>query len=532
MRTILLLAVLAACVAASGPVVQTTQGPVQGESVDGYYRFRGIPYAASTAPPNRFLPPVERAAWTTPLDATAYGPGCEQNGNGIDNPKNQSEDCLLLNIWSSDLSGSKPVMLFIHGGGFVSGSSMGPFDIYDGSYIATRHGDRVVVVTIQYRLSAFGFLFGGEVGGNMGLLDQRMAMKWVKANIANFGGDPSQVTIWGESAGAMSVGLHMTMPASSGLFTRAIMESNPAGWEYRDASDAASYGKSFCGDVGCSGCTTSCLQKASVTDLKAAAAKVASSIEKDILDNKHIIGAALTWTPTVEDKILSKQPLTAFQNGEILNADVLIGTNQNEGVTFVYGAIKSPKAVWEYEAAINYVFGLSDGHKILERYKSQQQSDGRWDLATVMTDWLFRCPSEAMAGGAQAAGNKAYVYRFDYPLPAGQGAKLWDAYGVPECANYTCHAAELPFVFHNFGGQFPMVGPEPDISNAFVDYWTNFAVEGNPSASLSDVEINWPAFNSTTKLNIVMEAPPLGTESVIDQNDKLCDFWNAIGYFH
>jgi carboxylesterase type B len=253
-------------------------------------RFRGIPFAASTAGAGRWAPPSPPDAWgPAPLLATAFGPACVQAiiPSDPDVPDVQSEDCLSLNVYTPALGSTPakapvPVMLFFHGGAFVAGSNAGPWGVYDGSRVASRGG--VVVVTANYRLDALGWMTTSGVSGatgNYGLLDQRAAMRWVRDNVGAFGGDPSRVTLWGESAGAMSGLVHMASPPSAGahalrvcvrplfvskarrsalttllcvragLFQRVIMQSNPAGFAYTTPAYMAVYGDALASQAGC-----------------------------------------------------------------------------------------------------------------------------------------------------------------------------------------------------------------------------------------------------------------------------------------
>lgn len=221
--------------------VTTTSGRVCGKTKNwrGHKieSFLGIPYAETTAAENRWRAPIPKTPGGTVLRATQFGPACPQK-IGEDSPYVQSEDCLSLNIWSpKGNKRKKPVMVFIHGGAFVEGTSQAP--VYDGQRLAAS-GD-VVVVTLNYRLGALGFLYGtGGLSGNYGFLDQQLAMRWVKDNIARFGGDAGNITLFGESAGAMSVGLHFVAPQSEALFNAAIIESNPwLPYRYIDATNPA-----------------------------------------------------------------------------------------------------------------------------------------------------------------------------------------------------------------------------------------------------------------------------------------------------
>lgn len=229
----------AACQTAT---VKTTGGPVCGKTleVEGkpVLAFLGIPFAESTAGPNRFQPPVPKAPWTAPFQATQFGNICPQNDDTPGLPS-QSEDCLSINIWTPNIDLSKerlPVMVYIYGGAFQFGASA--MGLYDGSYLAARHN--MVVVSFNYRSGALGFLAGvGGLSGNYGFLDQQLALKWVNQNITDFGGNPGRVTLAGESAGAMSVGLHLfSAPASQPLFQQVVLMSNPLGISYRNLTQA------------------------------------------------------------------------------------------------------------------------------------------------------------------------------------------------------------------------------------------------------------------------------------------------------
>ncbi len=240
----------------TGLVVKITSGPVVGATERGVLVFRGIRFAAPPVGPLRFRPPVSPTSWTEVQPALDFAPACPQlvdidpteNNNSV-----MAEDCLAVNIWTPQADAKKrPVMVWIHGGGFVGGSARNTW--YDGAALA-RRGD-IVVVTLQYRLGAWGFLELSEIGGqeyaasgNLGLLDQIAALKWVKQNIAAFGGDPNNVTVFGQSAGAGSAGMLMVMPAASGLFQKAILESGTPK-EVNDKERAVEVSRTFMKIVG------------------------------------------------------------------------------------------------------------------------------------------------------------------------------------------------------------------------------------------------------------------------------------------
>jgi carboxylesterase type B len=312
----------AACAgaAADPSLVQTDKGLVQGvvNATGGYRFFKGIPFAASTAGANRFQPPQARAPWAQPLDATQLGPGCYQTHHNPDVPKNLSEDCLNLNVWTPYPNSSAallPIMIFFHGGSFGEGSDQGPFDMYDGHHLAGTH--QLCVATANYRLGALGFAVTDKLRGNFGIMDQNAALQWLQRNARSFGCDPARVTIWGESAGAMSVGVHVVSPRAKGLFHQAIMESNVAGFVYKTETEARGYGLTFCKLLQCTTgsaldekCNTACIQNATVQAVGQAWDKAGNDVADIIIDNfPHYLDAVLDFTPTIDGDWLPDNPL-------------------------------------------------------------------------------------------------------------------------------------------------------------------------------------------------------------------------------
>ena len=299
-------------------VVTVTGGAILGvrDPAIGVRFWKGIPFGANTAGVNRFLPPSPAANWSSVLNCTMFGPGCYSNQDDLDTAPVQSEDCLNLNVYAPLTSSLQPgaalpVMFFIHGGGFNEGFNAGPFKMYDGSYVAVT--GNVVVVTVNYRLGAFGFLVTDKLNGNLGLMDQRLAMHWVQQNIHVFGGDPKQITIWGESAGAMSVGVHLVSPKSRGLFTKAIMQS-PVAILYEEKKNARLYGADFCKIIGCGGdaCNSTCLQSATITPklILNAWSKAAKSATIFFKANwGHLADGLLQFIPTCCDEDVSEMKL-------------------------------------------------------------------------------------------------------------------------------------------------------------------------------------------------------------------------------
>lgn len=448
-------------------------------------------------------------------------------------PKNTSEDCLLVNVYApilSDPTAKVPVMVWFNGGAFVEGSNIGPFGLYNGSYMASTHN--VVIVAVNYRLGAFGYaVLGNGVNGNQGFLDQRFALQWVQANAALFGGDSSAVTAWGESAGAMSIGLHLVSPGSKGLFQRAIMESNPSGINYKTLDEALVYGNTFCANLNCSSsnvCDLACVQQASEPAVTDAWNKAGDDVIDFLIANwGHIIDGFLSCTPTIDGVEIPQEPLHALAAGAYAtDVQILVGTNTNEGATFIYDAVDFELPPFLYSLALDVVFGSANAAQIqaLPRYNPASYSDGRQVLGYMLTDYWFRCASEKFAAAAVAHGVPAYVYRYDHLF---SGASIFPQFGLPAiCTQDVCHASEIPFVFHN---DVPSLNvtftPDELVLATRMDaYWASFAKFGSPNKDVPAGTPIWPAWNAT-RVNVV-----LNTTITLETSQSLCTFWDSLGY--
>lgn len=558
-----LLAIAAGFVLISGqgsPIVNTTLGPIRGTtvSVDGVSVnvFRGVPFAASTGGDHRFLAPQPREPWTETLNCTENGPGCIQPhhnadvpcGGKDDGPRCQSEDCLNLNIYcpaepSSSAEGY-PVMFWIYGGAFNEGMNWGPLDLYDGSTLAAQKS--VCIVATNYRLGVLGYLVTPEQRGNQGLLDQRAAMVFTRDNIRQFGGNPSAVTIWGESAGAMSVGIHLTSPGSQGLFHRAIMESNVAGFQYQESFvQQATFGVEFAKLSGCGSLTKNmtCLRALSARDAITFGEKASSSVVEGIVDRILEGGRvedafAMQWAPVIDGVEVPSQPLRAFETGDWAGVPLVIGTNQDEGATFVFAGVKDWLPELLFPLLMKGIFGERDGAAVESFYANASASwhDARDSLSYVLTDFWFKCASERIAAAAIAKGKTAYVYRFDHVLSF---PELFPTFGLPtQCENRTCHASEIPFVFQNHAN-FSLSKDEMAMAADFSTYWTSFASTGDPNAEATTTTLHWPAFNTTSRLNMRMGVPRLVESTKTGQigdgvlpTRGVCAFFDSIGYSH
>ena len=462
------------------PLVSTQYGPVRGTDA-GVLSFKGIPYAAPPVGPNRFLPPRPPEPWTLPRDARGYGATAPQTRTeGVMSeliPRTiiPGDDYLNLNVWTPGLSGRAPVMVFIHGGSFTSGS--GALSVYDGTRFAR---DGVVLVTINYRLGADGFLWFGDGTPNLGLLDQIAALTWVRDNIDGFGGDPGNVTIFGESAGAMSVCTLLAMPAAEGLFHRAIAESGAA-HNTIGPSSVRQVGARLAAALGTAP-TREAIARVPVAQLLAAqdslsqqvAAKPRAKLWGDVART------LLPFSPVVDGDLLPAAPLDRIRAGAGADVDLLIGTNSEEARLFLVptGVGARMNTPFLYTAAA-LRFGLPVGS--VRRYRAGLPGATPGDvLAAVMTDSYYRIPAIRLAEAHQGT----YVYEFGWRSPACDGALG------------ACHGLELAFVFDNLDdpSAAPMLGPAPPqhLADLVHKSWVDFAVTGDPG---------WPPYTPQQRIS-------------------------------
>ncbi len=503
----------AACsVGEVGPVVITTGGVCGGvETVAGQGNvnlYLGIPFAESTAGANRWQPPVPKAPWQGNIRALQYGDICPQTATVSGLPPT-SEDCLSVNVWSPVGASGRPVMVFIYGGAFVDGASAIP--IYDGAYLAALHD--TVVVTLNYRLGALGFLAGiGGLTGNYGILDQQLALRWVQDNIAAFGGDPAKVTIFGESSGAMSVGLHMlSAPASRGLFTAGMMESNPLGLPYKSMEQATAIGQAFLNLLKCS--DVDCLRAVPADTI------VAMQEDSSLAFFLFVFGldSLLIWAPVVDGTVIATQPVAAAMDGG-LDRPALLGTNRDEGVLFIYGSSQFEGLTKQnYEILMCDVFGDTDGCEVIQEYPATDQT-AQATLSQMVNDYLFFCANQFVA---RLATPSPYAYQFTHV----SSFNIWPQ--VPLCATSVCHGAELPFVFRTLSFFMPTMG-EITLSDQMAAYWGNFGQPGHDPNAGRTVPLQWPPFTPQDETYLILDIPPHTTES--SSLPHKCDFWDGIGY--
>ncbi len=491
-------------------VAQTEAGAVRGASVGSAVAFMGIPYARPPVGELRWEAPRPATPWTGVRDATRPGLPCAQDPAGLtpflapmakaygstyaESPVQSSEDCLYLNVWAPEWppKHALPVMAWLHGGSNKVGS--GAQSSYNGVSLTARG---VVLVTINYRLGVLGFFSHPELtaksphhsSGNYGLLDQIAALEWVKNNIAHFGGDPQNVTLFGESAGAIDAAMLMTSPLAGGLFRRVISESGPAFGPAQALSQAEAFGTAV-GELS-SG-------DPHATPLQRLRGLPAAEVEKLVAQAKeHFAGDTSSFT--LDGRVLRQSSQQAFLNGSILKVDLLIGLNGRELSAFRLAAaapgnpLANQKggmggALQRFSDAARPFFGMWT-KPALAIYVGNILTRRAAGLDQAANDLVAACPIGAMASLTTAAGQHVFVYRFDRSIP-GKGQGELGAF----------HGLEVPYVFGDLHDPawhwLPFTADDAALSNLIQTYWTNFAKSGNPNAQGLP---NWPAWSDGKK---------------------------------
>jgi para-nitrobenzyl esterase len=504
-----------------GRSVETRHGRVEGREEGGIHVFRGIPYARPPVGALRFRAPEPPEPWAGVRDCGAFGPSAPQNpmllplpGMGVGRC---AEDCLYLNVWTPGLDGARrPVLVWIHGGAFVIGS--GSQTLYDGAPLA-RRGD-VVVVTINYRLGPLGFLFLPDLcpglegaTGNAGIRDQVAALVWVREHIAGFGGDPGNVTIFGESAGGMSVGTLLGMPSARGLFQRAVAQSG-ASQNFHDRETATKVAESFLETHGlAAGDAAEHLREVP-------AERLLETSHQTMLKLGSSLGL-LPFQPLVDDDSLPEPPLDAIRTGHAAPVPLLTGTTREEWRLFALLDPEVPRIdlaglVAKLERRLPGV----DPEALVERYRRARQERGEPAdppslVFAIPTELIFRIPAIRLAEAQAAHQPKTFLYRFDWACPAFGGTLG------------ACHAIELLFVFgtHDKPGAAMFVGAGDEVralSERSMDAWLGFARSGEPGhAGLEP----WPAYDEMRRATML-----LGRESrlALDPEGDERRFWDDV----
>lgn len=466
--------------------------------------FRGVPYARPPLGALRWAPPAREASWAGVREALAFGPSAPQRPSvlmrmlGMDDGPGHDEDCLTLCVWTpahvedGPDGGRRPILVWLHGGAFTAGGCTLP--VYDGAALA-RRGD-VIVVTLQYRLGALGWLAlpelldAGQVGANFGLLDQIAALHWVREHAERLGGDPERVTVFGESAGAMSIGALLGAPAARGLFVRAILQSGAA-HNVTPRAGAERIAASFREALG--------ERAVDLAALRALPADAILDAQQRAADGswRHVEG--LAFQPVCEEgaaaAVLPRPPLGAIAAGAAAGVAVLAGTNRDEWKLFALADHKL--AGLDDEAFVRRVLrapprGVGDplafAPHALAGYRAARPEASPPELwLAFQTDRVFRIPALRLLEAQRPRESQCFAYLFTWPSPALDG-RLG-----------ACHALEVPFVFGRVEGPraAPLVGEGPEarrLSERMMDAWLAFARDGDPG---------WPAWDDARRATMV-----------------------------
>jgi para-nitrobenzyl esterase len=492
-------------------VVQTECGPVRGFRAGQTFAYLGVPFAAPPVGDLRWQPPAALACWEGELQATSFSAPCPQaadDGSVIGN-----EDCLYVNVWTpvgASPTSSLPVMVFIHGGGNVQGSSSVQVEdvyLYDGQLLAER--GQVVVMTVQYRLGALGFLahpgLSAEsergISGNYGLLDQIAALKWVQRNISNFGGDPTRVMIFGESAGAVDTCMLLASPLATGLFSRALMESGGCG--ARTLAERMDEGLEFASAAGCGNASdpVACLRRLD-------AATLVKAVDTQPVNPTGTV--TQQFGPNVDGYVLSQPPMDALRNGQHNHASFIIGANADE--TAAFGI--PPLTQRQYREIVIQILGPTLGELALAEYPVREYGTPRQALIAMTTDAQFVCPCRTIARAA-AASQQEPVFRYFFTQRLSR---------LPGSALGAFHGLELFFVFQRLELVQSYRATKDDLAlqAAMLGYWTRFAATGDPSRNGA---VNWPRYDPVSDLYLELGTPITAGDGV--RTDK-CDFWDGI----
>jgi para-nitrobenzyl esterase len=493
----MLVATLALAAPAPAAPVRTESGPVSGVVADGVVAYKGIPYAAPPVGDLRWRAPQPAAPWTDVHVADAYGHDCMQepfpsDAAPLGTPP--AEDCLYLNVWAPEkpASAKLPVMVWIHGGAFVNGGASPA--VYDGRHFARRG---VVFVSFNHRLGRFGFFAHPALSsespkgplGNYGYLDQIAALKWVQKNVGAFGGDPGNVTVFGESAGGGSVNTLMVSPLAKGLFHKAIVESGGgrAGgiMAPRTLKEAEAVGVAFAKLAGVTGedaAALAALRKLPAADLVRGLNLMSMGQQRD------------TWAgPMIDGQIVAEEPETAFRAGRQARIPYLVGANNRE-----FGFMPLPPQAVEGMLAR---FG-ADKDKVVAAYDPDKTGQMGEVGVGVMSDGAMVEPARLLARLASAAGQPTYAYRFSYV-----------ASSIRKDVKGALHATEIPFVFETVRAKYgDATTPEDEaIASAINAYWVSFARTGDPNG---DGRPKWPAY--TAAGDVVMDFAVTGPAAKAD----------------
>ena len=479
---------------------ETAFGRVRGVDVDGVKVFKGIPYGASTAGNRRFMPPANPPTWTGVRDVLAYGPSAPQREPGVDRGTSalavaaaglpaEGEDCLRLNIWTPAVGDSRkrPVMLWCHGGGFSTGSGSSP--VTDGTNLA-RRGD-VVVVTINHRLNVLGYTFLGELGGEefaqsgaAGMLDIVHALAWVRDNIAQFGGDPGTVTVFGQSGGGRKVATLLAMPSARGLFHRAIIESG-ATIKLVEREQAAQVARELAATLGLKGPQGRELQQVPLDRMMSAYFAVVRKMNVDQMTQG--------FSPVVDGKVVSAHPFHPTASAVSADVPVMLGSTRTE---LTSSADREAFSLSEdgMRGRLRDLLG-DNASSVIEVYRKTNPGATPSDIYfLIASDYRYSGPVMKIAERRSALGRgPVYLYYFRWETPV-EGGRLKSP-----------HTIEIPFAFDNVKVAQRLTGGGPEamaLADKVSDAWIAFARTGNPNTSKLP---RWTPFNATDRPTMVFD---------------------------
>ena len=491
-----------------GLVVATADGAVRGRVAGPAREYLGVPYAAPPVGPLRWRPPQAVRAWTGVRAARAFAPHCAQPASRF-GVRSTSEDCLYLNVYApatETVGSALPVMVWIHGGSLVWGES----NDYDPAQLVQNS---VIVVTINYRLGALGFLAHpalaprpGGPSGNYGLMDQQAALRWVQSNIAKFGGDAHNVTLFGESAGGLSVLSQLASPAAHGLFSRAIAESGTYTLEPTPLATAEAAGEAFAGAAGCANESASCLRGLPV-----------STIVKD--------QDPLGYRPDVDGQVLTESLKSAFADGKFNRVPVIDGTNHDERRLFVAiyqlaGDAVTP-ANYASMIASNLSVPSNTAATIAAHYPLGSYPSPAIALATLWTDATFAC-SALTVDQSISKYVPTYAYEFnDENAPERYEPPVNFSYGA-------AHESEVQYLFglSNTSRPGPLTRGQQTLASTMQQYWANLATRGSPSSPNEPV---WPRFDNAQRVLSLVAPRPAAETDLGAEHD--CGFWSHTAPF-
>jgi para-nitrobenzyl esterase len=475
------------------PVVRTAAGQVRGRAENGVAVFRGIPFAQPPIGHLRFAAPEPARPWDGVREAAMFGPPPPQSAFLLTPtapvaPGADPDDWLTVNVFSPDLgSAGLPVMVWIYGGAYRFGASS--LVGYDGSALARQD---VVVVTFNHRVGVEGYAYLPGVPANRALLDQVAALRWVRENIAAFGGDPGRVTVFGESAGAGAIASLLVMPAAAGLFRRAIAQSVPG--TFFSTALAADVTAAIAAEAGLPP-TTEAFASADPARLTAASDAVHPA---DYRDRWGPVGrTGVPFSPVVDGEVLPAAPWRALAVGAGRGVDLVTGHNRDEYRLFT--ELNGQRGKITDEMASDVLRGLAGGAAGEAAYReAYPAADAEMLFELVNSDWLFRMPTLHLAQAHAAAGGRTFLYQVSFEAPGKGGGEVGGGFGA-------CHAIDVPLVFGVYSGLGRMLfGPEPPASAVALgdlmrSQWAAFAASGDPG---------WPQYSPGSRLTRIFDDPP------------------------